>query len=328
MKKAFITGGTGFIGSHLVKRLSDEGYSIKLLVRASNRAKIEEITNKGIELVQGDIRDCTTLKNAMNDVDVVFHLAGLVSDWGDPELFNDVNINGTKNVCQAALESHIKLLIYISTNDVFGYGEDKIFTENDPYCCWNEPYPDSKIKATRIVKDYEKKGLPVSIIYPCWVYGPGDTTFITPMAEALKSKIFMFWRKNALVWPLYIDNLIDLLMAMATNPNAIGKGFIAHDGISVTFEEFTAKLSHYLGLKFSRKYIPYKLAYAFGFSMEVLWKLLHIKSRPLLTTYSVKNLGSKWRFSIKNAQDTLNWNPTYTYEKGIENTMKWFNDHT
>jgi nucleoside-diphosphate-sugar epimerase len=327
MKKVFITGGTGFIGTHLVKRLLDDGHSVRMLVRKASAETLREYADRGIEPVFGDVGNTDAIRKAMKDVDVVFHLAGIVSDWGRQDVFNAVNVDGTRNMCDAALERNVKLFIYFSTNDVFGYGEDKVITETDDFKYWNEPYPDSKIDATRIVRDSEKKGLPVSIIYPCWVYGPGDTTFITPMAEALKSRMFMFWRKNALVWPLYIDNLIDLLMVMMTNPSAVGKGFIAHDGLSVTFEDFTDTLCRYLGLRTTRRYIPYTLAYGAGVLFEALWKTLGKTCRPLLTTYSVKNLGSRWRFSIDNARQTLNWKPSHTYEEGMDTTMKWYMTH-
>lgn len=327
MKRVLVTGGTGFIGSHLVKRLMDDNYSIRILGRSSNRAQIEKFKENGVEYIQGDIRDFDKLKYVFQNIDVVFHLAGIVSDWDAPDKFRDINTKGTENVCKAALEANVKLLIYTSTNDVFGLREDKVITEEDEFEYWHEPYPDSKIEATRIVREYGKKGLPASIIYPCWVYGPGDTTFITPLSEGIKSIFFCYWRKNALIWPLFIDNLIDLLMLMATNPNAVGNEFIAHDGICISFEDFTAKLSHHLGIKVSRRYTSYICAYSFAYTMESFWKLFNIKSRPLLTSYSVKNLGSRLRFSIKNAKDKLNWRPSCSYEKGMDITMKWFKDH-
>ena len=149
-------------------------------------------------------------------------MAGVVTDWAPQKLFADVNIHGTEKLCRASLEQGIERFVYVSINDVFGIRENIVIDETMSYQNWQEPYPDTKIEASNIVWEYGKKGLPVTIVYPCWVYGPGDRTFIPLLADAIRKRNLVFWRKNVIVWPAYVINVIDLLMVASHHPRAIG----------------------------------------------------------------------------------------------------------
>ena len=185
-------------------------------------------------------------------------------------------------------------------------------------------YSDTKIAAEDMAWHYFKtEKLPVTMVYPCWVYGPGDKTFVPLLADAILKKEMVFMRKNAIVWPTYIDNLVDLLMLISKDDRAIGEGFLVHDGESTTLEKFTNGVAKAIGGKEVKQYIPYWIAFFAAFLMEIIWKLLKKKERPLLTTYTVKNLGSRLKFSIEKAKNLLNWTPKITYSEGFKTTMEW-----
>jgi nucleoside-diphosphate-sugar epimerase len=133
----------------------------------------------------------------------------------------------------------------------------------------------------------------------------------------------LFFRQQAIVWPTYIENLVDLLMLISEDERAVGNGYLVHDGESTTLEEFTNSLAKNIGAKEVKLHIPYWLAYVVAIIMETAWKILGIKTRPLLTTYTVKNLGSRLRFSIAKAEHELGWKPKITYKEGFAKTMKW-----
>jgi len=322
MKKVLITGATGFIGSHLVERNIREGNKIKILALPGDK-KALDFKSRGIDVVYGDIREPSAVNEAVSDIQIVFHLSGVVTDWTPKEIFDKVNIRGTRSICEACLQKNVDRLIEVSTNDVFGLKENVVINESFDFSSWGEPYADTKLEASRIVWEYGKKGLPVSIVYPCWVYGPGDTTFVPLLAYAIKNGRLLFWRKNAIVWPAYVENLVDLIMVLAEHPKAVGQGFIYHDGESDTLQNFTSKIVKSIGKNPSQLYIPYWTAYAAACIMESLWKLFRKKSRPLLTTYTVKNLGSRLKFSIEKAERELGWVPPLSYQKGLKKTMDW-----
>ncbi len=323
MSKVLITGATGFIGSHLVAACLKKKHRVRALVMRGDPGEAE-LKKKPVEVVYGDLRDGLSLEAACKGIDIVFHCAAVVTDWAPRSLFQAVNVEGMEKLCRAALNAHVKRFVHLSTNDVFGLDESRVITEEAPLKKWGEPYADTKIAAEEIAWRYHKEfGLPVTMVYPCWVYGPGDKTFVPLTADAILKKEMLFWRKDVHVWPTYVDNLVDLLMTISTHKNAVGKGFLVHDGEMTTFQKFCAEIAAALGAKAPRLHIPYAVAYAVAIVMELTWKILRLRSRPLLTTYTVKNLGSRLRFSIARAERELGWKPKISYREGLNRTLNW-----
>ena len=321
--KVLITGATGFIGRHLIDANLRLGRDITAFT-LPNDPEIQALTNKGIRIFKGDIRNQQDVINAAEGIDIIFHCAAWVSDWGTKAQFYDITVKGTEHVCEAAKIHRVKRLIKISTNDVFGLDESKVLDETCPLVKWNEPYSDTKIAAEEIAWKYFREAkVPVTMVYPCWVYGEGDKTFVPLLADAVLKGEMIFFRKGTIVWPTHIENLVDLLMFIAIDERAIGNGYLIHDGSATTLEDFTNRVAKTIDAKEVKTYIPYPLAYTFAIILEFIWKITRQRSRPLLTTYTVKNLGSRLRFSIEKAKKELNWTPPITYEEGMEKTMAW-----
>lgn len=325
MEKVLITGGTGFIGKHLVERNLKVGNIVRVLATSDN-PRAEELASRGIEIFYGDISNYRSVDNAVRGSDVVYHLAAHVTDWAPKKLFSQVNVEGTRNICEAAFKHKTGVLIYVSTCDVFGIRKDILIDESFDYQYWGEPYPDTKIDATNIVWEYHKKGLPVSVVYPIWVYGPGDRTFVPLIADAIRKGEMVFWKKNLKMYPTYVENLIDLLMVVSRHPKAIGEGFLIHDSEFDTLQNFCRKIASCIGAKIPSLQIPYWSAYCFAWLSEIVWKLLRKKTRPLLTTFTVRNFGSGLDYSIEKAKNVLGWVPPLSYEEGFKRTIEWLKE--
>lgn len=322
-KTVFITGATGFIGGHLVRANLNAGNTVRALVLSDDPGR-DSLRQAGVAVVVGDIRDPDAVAGGTSGADIVYHCAAVVTDWAPKALFAAVTLEGTENVCRAALKAGVKRLVKISTNDVFGLDESHVLTEDSPLQPWHEPYPDYKLRAEEIAWEYHRKqGLPVTMVYPCWVFGPGDLTFVPLLADAILNREMMFWRREVLVWPTYIDNLVDLMTRIAEDDRAVGNGYLVHDGESTTLQAFCAVIAETLEVSPPRLHIPYPAAYAAAMVMETIWKLARRTSRPLLTTYTVKNLGSRLRFSIDKAERELGWRPPVSYPEGMRRTMDW-----
>ena len=322
-KLVLITGATGFIGGHLVKANLAKGYSVRALVLPDDPGE-SALTSKGVETVTGDIRDYEAVKRAASGVDTIFHCAAVVTDWAPKKLFQEVIVRGTENICKASVAAGVSRLVDMSTNDVFGTDESQVMDETFPLQPWREPYPDSKIEAEKISWRYHREqGLPVTMVYPCWAYGEGDQTFVPLLADAIVKRELIFWRKDVIVWPTYIENLVDLLMLIAEDDRALGNGYLVHDGESTTLQEFCAEIARSLGVPPITTHIPYPAAYAGAVAMELVWKTFRKKTRPLLTTYTVKNLGSRLKFSIAKAERELGWQPKISCKEGLGRTMEW-----
>ncbi len=323
MKKVLITGATGFIGHHVVKANLAKGNKVRALVLPGDKGE-DGLRQQGVEVINGDIRDYEAVRRAVGDVDIIFHTAAVVTDWAPRKLFWEVTVGGAENICRAAVDAKVSRLVDISTCDVFGTDESIVMDESMPLQYWGEPYADSKIDAEKVMRRYHKEqGLPLTMVYPLWVFGEGDQTFVPLLADAIIKKELIFWRKGAIVWPTYIDNLVDLLMLISEDERAIGNGYLVHDGESTTLEEFCAGIAEAMGVPPIKTYIPYWLAMTAAWVMEFIWKLLRIRMRPLLTTYTVTNLGSRFRFSIDKARRELGWKPRITYREGFRQTMEW-----
>jgi len=323
MKKVLVTGASGFIGSHVVKANLAKGHAVRALVLPDDPAE-SSLRSSGVEVIIGDMCNPEAVKKAASGVDLIFHCAAVVTDWAPKKLFQEVTVGGAEHICSTALETGVSRLVYISTCDVFGIDETQVMNESLPLRPWKEPYPDHKIEAEKIVWHYQRdKGLPVTMVYPLWVYGEGDLTFVPLLADAIIKKELLFWRRDAIVWPTYIDNLIDLLMLIAEDDRAVGNGYLVHDGESTTLQEFCAGIARTLGRPPATLHLPYFAVYLAAIVMELTWKILRKKTRPLLTTYTVKNLGSRFRFSIEKAERELGWTPKISYQEGFARTMVW-----
>jgi 2-alkyl-3-oxoalkanoate reductase len=322
-EKVLVTGATGFIGSHLAKSLVEAGYEVRALVREKNSDRTR-LSGVDVEFVVGDIRQADSLFEAASKVKKVFHCAAVASDWASKQAFYETNVVGTENILKACVRENVGIFIGISTNDVFGRIEKRVVDESFPLMKWHEPYPDTKLLAEKLIwKYHETEGLPVTLVYPCWVYGEGDTTFLPHIIKAIASRQLVFWRKNALMWPTFIENLIDLLHVISTDTRAIGNGYLVHDGNSVSFENFCNRICDETGLRRIKTHIPYVGAYVSAVIIEMIWRLLSIRDRPPLTTYVVKNIGSRHQYSIEKARNELDWIPKKSFEQGFAQTMAW-----
>ena len=134
----------------------------------------------------------------------------------------------------------------------------------------------------------------------------------------------VFWRKNALMWPTFIENLLDLIHLISCDERAVGQGYLVHDGDGVCFQDFCNKTADSIGTKPINNHIPCVSAYGAAVMMETLWELLRIRSRPTITTYVVKNLGSRHHYSIEKAARELGWRPKINFEQGFAKTMASF----
>ncbi|MBE0570365.1 MAG: NAD-dependent epimerase/dehydratase family protein [Ignavibacteriaceae bacterium] len=201
--KIFITGGTGFIGKHTIELLSKTNHQLKLLIRKSSEASF--LNKPNITLVEGDLTERQSLLRGMEGCDSLINIAGLYTFWEpDKKIFSKVNIEGTRNVMECALESGIKKVVHLSTAGVFGKPIESPFTEESKFgpVQYGE-YFRTKFEGEQIAWDLlKKKGLPLVVIYPVCVVGEGDTKasgryirdFINRKlpATVFKNRIFSF----------------------------------------------------------------------------------------------------------------------------------------
>ncbi len=172
----FITGSTGFIGKHTTELLAKSHHKLRLLIRKTSKSSFTN--NQNITLVQGDLTDKNSLLNGMKECDAVINIAGHYTFWEpDKSIYSKINIEGTRNVMECALESNIKKVVHVSTAGAYGKPKEEPFSEGSSIgpIQYSE-YFRTKYEGERIAWDlFEKKGLPLVVIYPACVLGAGDT---------------------------------------------------------------------------------------------------------------------------------------------------------
>ena len=183
--KIFLTGATGYIGKQLAFRLVNSGYTVHALVREPGKAG--NLAHPNLKLFKGDVNDCDSIRKAIDGCERVFHVAAFARLWARPsDLFFKVNVDGTRNILEAAADKNISRFVYTSSTAVFGNSFNEPLSENDPRTIgFNSDYDLSKCMAERLVLDYARKGLCALIVNPSRVYGPGNESFSNPFSRLL-----------------------------------------------------------------------------------------------------------------------------------------------
>ena len=325
-KRILITGGTGFIGSHLVARLAKMGNDVRVLVRASsNTERISCLQN--VTIIEGSILDLNSLIKASEGADIVYHLAAklhLPLDTKNPDLF-PVNVDGTENLLKASVKNGVSKFVFISSTAVsFGIEDGSIIDESTPL----KPaglYGESKIQAGALVNEYSRKfGLNTTILMPVVVYGYGEVGNVAKMITHVRNRKFYIIGKGETIRSLvYIDTVIEAMLCVTQSPNSNGETYILTDRDNRSILEMVRFISTHFNTSIPKPFIPIPVAYIIGLSLELLGKCIN-KKVPL-TRDIVKRLTTNQICSSQYIQDTLGFAPR-TFQEGMSDYLAKLKD--
>lgn len=324
--KVLVTGATGLVGSHLTEKLIERGDQVKALVRETSDTS--HLTAKPIELACGDLRDYESLKKAASGVEVVYHCAALVMEWGSWKDFYRINVLGTENLLKACLGANIQRFVDVSTVGVYGVRSHEQVTEESPFLPSPSYYTQTKIEAERLVdKYYREKGLPVVIIRPTLIYGPRDRNLSGRVGRLLaRGRMVLIGGGQGRAFFTYGGNVADAVILAGTRDNVIGRSYIISDDRVNTWKEFLDLMAEEMGVKKPSLSIPASLAYPLAAIAEYGAKvLLPWKPVPPLRT-GVRLLSINRNFDISRAKQELGYVPRVSLLEGIKRTVKWLRD--
>jgi nucleoside-diphosphate-sugar epimerase len=319
-----ITGGTGFIGRHLVNQLVQGSHRILLISRDKKAAGLWPNLNN-IEVVPGDITQPESLRVLFAETEVVYHLAGKLGQAGVPdEVYQNLHYQGTKNILEAALTAKkLMRFIHCSSAGVQGPILNPPADESLPYAPSNI-YEQTKADAERLVLEYHQRhALPAIILRPEFVYGPGDT-HVLGLFQAIKKGIFViFGRGQSLLHPTYIDDVAQALVQCLKTDMKSGEVFIIAGEKPVSVQELGYVIADALNVR--RPYrIPLWLGYAGALIFETFGKRL--KFDPPLNRSRLKFFTENRAFVTDKAQKLLGYEPHFSFEQGVKLTIDWYRE--
>lgn len=314
-----ITGGTGFLGIHLVNELLSQNYHLKLLVRQFNRAKKLEL-KENIIFFNGDLTQKTTLEGLLDNVDLVFHNASAVGEWGPYRYFKRNNVTGTKNLLDIILNSSVKKIIYTSTADFYSNIENPL-TENTSLKPRGN-YHKSKIAAEKILDDYAHNyGLKIAKIRPPGILGSGNHYMAARIINGVNQKdVTVIGSGNQI--QSYVDarDVAKCLRLAAENNNAIGQIFNVTSSHS-SVKDYWLTAAEILGKKIIFRSYPYNIAYFFGFLSEIVGKITFRKTTPKATRFRVSYFGEEHIIDDSKARKILNYEPDYSFKQSMTDML-------
>lgn len=319
--KVLVTGGTGFTGGYLVRRLVKDGYKVRALVRSG--VDSSALQKLGIEIVTGDLTDAASLKNIANHVHTIYHLAAAFREEGVPkQLFRDVNVEGTRHLIDEALQSGIKRFVHCSTVGVQGEIKNPPAKEEDPYNP-GDHYQISKMEGEQLVLRYiREKQFPAVIFRPVGIHGPGDTRFLNFFRLIQRGTFRMFGSGNVLYHLTYIDDLIDGIQLCGTIQGIESQIFTLGGEKNTTLNDFMQTISKILNKPLSRVHYPVWPLWLAGAVCEAVCRPLRIQ--PPLYRRRVEIFMKDRAFDISKARRLLGYQPKISLEEGLRRMAAWY----
>lgn len=320
--KILVTGGTGFTGKALVLRLLREGHQVTVLDYKEG-LKTDELRRAGAEVVIGSVTDPELCRRCARGMEVVQHLAAAFREMNVAQQYYwNVNVQGTRNMLEAAREANVKKFIYCSTCGVHGNIDNPPGGEDAPI----QPadyYQRTKFEAEPIVLEYVAKGMPGLIIRPAAIYGPGDPERFKMIFKRVASGSFpMFGRGQTLYHPLYIDNLVDVFMLAMEPGKGVGQAYLIADEEYVAIEDLVRRVGKALGVEVRVNHYPILPLVVAGHVCEKL--CAPFKITPPIFPRRVDWYRQNRAFKIDKAKRELGYAPRVGLDEGLRATAEWY----
>jgi 2-alkyl-3-oxoalkanoate reductase len=321
VKRVLVTGGGGFVGSHIVRQLRLR--DIECLVIGRN--PYPEVEALGAQCLQGDICDPLFLLDCCREVDTVFHVAALAGIWGKWDDYYRINVLGTENVLNACKKNKIRHLVYTSTPSVVFNGDDIVDGDErlpyaDRFLCH---YARSKVMAEKMVLGQAGKDLLTCAIRPHLVWGPGDPHLIPRLLERGRLKqLKKVGDCTNLVDISYVENVAEAHLLAADNlestGTASGQAYFISQGEPVNLWQWIDDLFQRMDVTPIQSRVPFPLAYAAGMVLEKLHCVFAPEKEPRMTRFLAEQLAKSHCFSIAKAEKDIAYSPRISTEEGME----------
>lgn len=327
MTTCLITGATGFVGSHLVEACAGRGWNVRALVRSNSALGLLE--RHHATLIRGDMTDNAAIREALQGVEVVFHCAAKVGDWGPVEEYRAVNVEALRGLLDACRSQSLKRFVHFSSLGVYAARHHHGTDENEPLPAHHiDGYTQTKVESEQHVMSYYRQyQLPVVVLRPGFIYGPRDRTLMPKMLENLrkrKVRYILGARKRAMNC-IYVGNLIEAALLAAEKPEAIGQIYNLTDGEFVSKRRFIDSIVEGMGMPRPKPVpVPFWLGRVIAWWMEGQARKKNSPKAPRVTQGRLKLFGLNLDFSIEKAKNQLGYRPRWSFDEGMRETVAWY----
>ena len=319
-----VTGGGGFLGSAIVRQLVEKGDA----VRSFSRKRYAHLDALGVEQIQGDLSDFSAVKKACQNVEAVFHTAAKTGVWGAYRDFFQPNVLGTRNIIQACRHCNVLRLIHTSSPSVVFDGHDmQGVDESVSYPpAFDAHYPRTKALAEQAVLHAAAQGLPVIVLRPHLIWGPGDT-HLTPRIIARAHRLRQVGDGRNKVDTIYIENAAHAHVLAEQNllekPQLSGRVYFISQDQPIPLWHMINRILQAAGKPPVTRKISPGLAYLAGGVCECIYRWLRIRREPPMTRFVAKELATSHWFNIQAAKHDLGYRPVVSTENGLRLLSEW-----
>jgi nucleoside-diphosphate-sugar epimerase len=317
-----VTGATGFLGSALVKELLKQQQPVRILARDEQKARAQ--FGEAVTIIAGEITDITQVQRAVDGATVIYHLVGQLYHPSVPtKLYYLTHVEGTRVLLEACKGQYrLQRIVHCSTTGVHGVTGPIPIAEDEPYAPTN-PYEASKLEGELLVLQvYREQGLPVTVARPGLVYGPGDLHLLGLFSAIKKGLFRVIDGGQALLHPIYIDDLTVAFQLCAQCKEAVGRSYNLAGERTVSIRELAMAIAHALDRELPSGSIPLWLA---NLASDVFALVPGMKGESApLTRSRIQFLTHHRIYDISRARTELGYTPRVGLEEGMKKTAEWY----
>ncbi len=323
--KILVTGGTGFAGSHLTRRLLQQGHEVVVLSKGPGLF-FDELKQRGARLQLGSITDRDLVGKAVEGCEVVYHLAAAFRDATVPKQeYWQVNVEGTRHVLEAALRCGVRKVVHCSTCGVHGDVKRPPAAEDAPIAP-ADYYQYTKSQGEEVVQDFLGKDLKVLTLRPTAIYGPGDSGRLLMLFRMVKrGRFLMFGDGRVYYHTVFIENLLDAFELAAASERGNGEAYLIADAHPCTLTDLVKSVARSLNTEVTIHYLPFWPLWTAALGCEFVCKPFGVN--PPLFRRRVDWFRQNRAFNIQRARRELGYQPKVGMEEGLTRTATWYRDH-
>lgn len=323
--KVLVTGGSGFTGGHLTRRLLRKGHEVVVL---DNQPGLfdDDLAEMGAEIHVGSVTDHDLVNRLMAGCEMVFHIAAAFRRVNLPRrVYWDVNVEGARGVMEAALRHGVRKVINCSTCGVHGHVRQEPANEDAPIAP-EDWYQQTKYEGEKVAASYASKGLRVVTLRPTAIYGPGDPgRFLNLFRMVGRGHFLMFGPGTVHYHPVYIDNLLDAFELAAESERGDGEAYLIGDEKYHSLNALVKAIATVLGIQLKVYHLPFWPLWTAALGCELLFKV--IPADPPLFRRRVEWFQQNRAFSIERARCELGYRPAVDLKEGLARTATWYREN-